>query len=138
MKNLDNDIYEFNKIDAYNKLEEAKKYFYGDTVNQSFDKFMILCKMSALQNNAHSQYIMGIFYEDGVEGLEKYFQTKIEADEKYYKNTNNKKALEWYKKSASQGYKEAQYALGSMYFKGIDTESDYEKALYWFKNSKTV
>ena len=41
MKNLDNDIYEFNKIDAYNKLEKEKKYIYGDTVDQNFDKFII-------------------------------------------------------------------------------------------------
>ena len=110
MSNLDNDIYEFNKIDAYNKLQKAIKYFCGENKKQSFDKFMILCKMSALQNNSHSQYIMGIFYEDGIEGLEKYFQTKIEADEKYYKMTNSKKALKWYEKSANQGYKDAQYA----------------------------
>ena len=137
MSNVDNDIYEFNKIDAHNKLKEAKQYICGEDVNQDFNKFMISCKMSALQDNAHSQYIMGIFYEDGIEGLEKYFETKIVADEKYYKMKNNEKAMEWYEKSANQGYKEAQYTLGSMYFKGIGTKQDYEKALYWFKNSKT-
>ena len=72
MKNIDSDINEFNKIDAQSKLEQAKQYICQE--NQDFNKFMISCKMSALQGNAHSQYIMGIFYEDGIEGLEKYFK----------------------------------------------------------------
>ena len=60
MKNIDSEINEFNKIDAQSKLEQAKQYICQD--NQDFNKFMISCKMSALQGNAHSQYIMGIFY----------------------------------------------------------------------------
>ena len=58
----------------------------GENVEQNFKQFMILCKTSALQGNSHAQYIMGIFYEEGILGLERYFESKIEADEKYYRN----------------------------------------------------
>ena len=131
------EIYEFNKIDAYNKLKEAINYITGKDREQDFKKFMILCKTSALQGNSHAQYILGIFFEDGILGLERYFEIKINADEKYYEMTNSKTALKWYKKSARGNYKEAQYAVANMYFKGIDVERDYEKALYYFKSSKT-
>lgn len=135
MKNVDSEISEFNKIDAQSKLEQARQYICQE--NQDFKSFMLLCKKSALQGNAHSQYIMGIFYEDGIEGLENYFQVEIEADERFYNKEDSKKALLFYEKSAKQGYKPAQYTLGNMYFNGVGTEKDYDKAFYWFKNSKT-
>ena len=113
------EIYEFNKIDAYNKLKEAINYITGKDREQDFKKFMSLCKTSALQGNSHAQYILGIFFEDGILGLERYFEIKINADEKYYEMTNSKTALKWYKKSARGNYKEAQYAVANMYFKGI-------------------
>ena len=137
MRSSENEIYEFNKIDAYNKLKEAISYISGENVEQNFKQFMILCKTSALQGNSHAQYIMGIFYEEGILGLERYFESKIEADEKYYEMINYQKALQWYKKSAMENYKDAQYAIANMYFKGIGVDVDYEKALYYFKSSKT-
>ena len=131
------EIYEFNKIDAYNKLKEAINYITGKDREQDFKKFMILCKTSALQGNSHAQYILGIFFEEGILGLERYFETTINTDEKYYEMINPKTALKWYKKSARGNYKEAQYAAANMYFKGIGVKTDYEKALYYFKSSKT-
>ena len=76
MRSSENEIYEFNKIDAYNKLKEAISYISGENVEQNFKQFMILCKTSALQGNSHAQYIMGIFYEEGILGLERYFESK--------------------------------------------------------------
>ena len=93
MSYSENEVYEYNKIDAHNKLKEAIKYICGENVEKNFNKFMILCKMSALQDNSHAQYILGMFYEDGIKGLEKYFETEIEADEKYHKMEDDKKAL---------------------------------------------
>ena len=91
------EIYEFNKIDAYNKLKEAINYITGKDREQDFKKFMILCKRSALQGNSHAQYILGIFFEEGILGLERYFETTINTDEKYYEMINPKTALKWYK-----------------------------------------
>ena len=137
MNYLDNDIYEINKMDAHKKLQEAIENILGESKEKDFNKFMSLCKMSALQGNSHAQYILGIFYEDGIEGLEGYFETDISADEKWYDMISYEKALEWYEKSANQGYKSAQYMTGQMYFKGLGVERNYKKALYWFKNAKT-
>ena len=83
------EIYEFNKIDAYNKLKEAINYITGKDREQDFKKFMILCKTSALQGNSHAQYILGIFFEEGILGLERYFETTIDTDEKYYEMIKN-------------------------------------------------
>jgi TPR repeat protein len=40
------------------------------------------------------------------------------------------KAFEWYKKSAEQGYSNAQNTLRYFYENGISTEKDLEKAFY--------
>ena len=64
------EIYEFNKIDAYNKLKEAINYITGKDREQDFKKFMILCKTSALQGNSHAH----IFWE--------YFLKKVSQDQK--------------------------------------------------------
>ena len=45
--------------------------------------------------------------------------------------TNHKKAFEWYKKSAEQGYDNAQYALTLCYINGSGTPQDYSKSLFW-------
>ena len=110
MTNSEHEIHEFNKIDAYNRLKKAINYVSKESEENNFKEFMILCKTSALQGNSHAQYILGIFYEEGILGLERYFENKIEADEKYHNMIDYKKALKWYKKSATQNYKEAQYA----------------------------
>ena len=45
---------------------------------------------------------------------------------------NNKKALDWMRKSAWQGYSGAQTALARMYFEGIDGDKDYFLAYTWY------
>ncbi len=46
-----------------------------------------------------------------------------------------KAALEWYQKSAEQGYGEAQACLGHMYEKGLGVDRDIQKALELFVKS---
>lgn len=48
---------------------------------------------------------------------------------------NNKRAADWYEKSAEQGNAYAQNNLGYMYYHGKGIEQDYEKTFYWFKKS---
>ena len=45
-----------------------------------------------------------------------------------YLDKKNKKAFELYKKSANQGYAQAQFNLGNMYYKGQGVKQDYKKA----------
>ena len=45
--------------------------------------------------------------------------------------TNARQAAEWYRKAAEQGYAEAQYQLGIMYYKGRGVPQDYREAYAW-------
>ncbi len=45
------------------------------------------------------------------------------------------KALYWYRKAAAQGYANAQYNLGGMYFNGFGVPQDYAKAVYWYRKA---
>ena len=47
-------------------------------------------------------------------------------------NDDNEQAAFWYLKSAEQGYLEAQYSSGWMYFNGLGVKQDYQKATFWF------
>jgi TPR repeat protein len=42
------------------------------------------------------------------------------------------KAVEWYRKSAEQGFAEAQYKLGLIYEEGLGVTQDYVEAHKWF------
>ncbi|MBE9589341.1 tetratricopeptide repeat protein, partial [Moraxella sp. K1630] len=48
---------------------------------------------------------------------------------------NYTQAIEWYTKSANQGYAEAQYNLGVMYYNGHGIKQDYQKAFEWHSKS---
>lgn len=42
------------------------------------------------------------------------------------------KAMEWFRKSAAQGYAQAEYDIGLMYDDGIGIKQDYHAALLWY------
>ena len=64
------------------------------------------------------QYKVGRCYDDGV-GVE----------------SNSAKAVEWYSKSAEQGYSYGQYMLGLCYYLGHGVEKDHAKAVEWYSKS---
>ena len=45
------------------------------------------------------------------------------------------KAIDWYTKSAEQGYAKAQYNLGWMYDNGRGVPQDDKQAVYWYTKS---
>ena len=45
------------------------------------------------------------------------------------------KAIEWYTKSAKQGYTKAQFNLGVMYAEGKGTPQGDKRAVHWFTES---
>ena len=47
-------------------------------------------------------------------------------------DVNYKKAIEWYKKAAEQGYADAQYNLGIMYENGHGVDQDDSMAMRWY------
>jgi hypothetical protein len=52
--------------------------------------------------------------------------------EGFWQIKDNKKAIEWWKKSAEQGYVQAQIMMGSVYLGGVRADKDLEKADKWF------
>ena len=48
---------------------------------------------------------------------------------------NYKKAFEWYKKAAKQGFAKAQYNLGIMYQNGQGVDVNYKKAFEWYEKA---
>ena len=63
-----------------------------------------------------SQFNLGVMYSRG-EGTEK----------------NGSRALEWYMRSAAQGYAPAQFNLGTVFLDGVLTAIDEQKAAAWWK-----
>jgi len=47
------------------------------------------------------------------------------------------KAVHWYRKAAEQGYTDAQFTLGGMYYKGEGVFEDYVQAYAWWNIATT-
>jgi TPR repeat protein len=73
-----------------------------------------LLEKSAIQGNYFGQYMLGVFYNEG----------KIVKQD-------TKKAMEWYLKSANQGYSDAQYQIALMYI----NEEKYNKYKEWIEKA---
>ena len=58
-----------------------------------------------------------------------------EMGDKDYEKGNYTKAIEWYRKSAEQGYARAQYNLGVMYQNGYGISQDYTEAVKWCRKA---
>jgi TPR repeat protein len=52
---------------------------------------------------------------------------------RYSIGQDDREAVKWYRKAADQGYAEAQYTLGRMYYKGQGMEKDDEEAVKWYR-----
>ncbi len=52
------------------------------------------------------------------------------ADEE---NRDYSRAAEWFRRSARQGYRKAQYNIGLMYARGLGVQRDYIEAYAWLK-----
>jgi len=60
------------------------------------------------------------------------FELGIMKGEGFWQIKDNKKAIEWWKKSAEQGYVQAQVMMGSVYLGGVRADKDLEKSDKWF------
>ena len=110
------------------------QYYYGYGVEKSYEKAVEWYTKAAEMGNARAQYCLGSLYHDGqiamqsyLKSVDKSFNTYLKAEE-----TSYKKAVEWFIKSAEQGYARAQYALGVCYEYGNGVEFSYVKAAEWY------
>lgn len=89
-------------------------YYYGsDGVDKDYKKAYHHFQQAGdiLDKRADAQNYLGIMHQNGY-GIEEDY----------------KKALEWYKKSALQENKYAQYNIGNLYYEARGLEKDYKKA----------
>lgn len=77
-----------------------------------------LISTAASGGDAVAQYNMGVMHEIG-QGVAK----------------DAEKAVEWYRRSAEQGYENAQYNLGVMLLYGVGVEKNRDSAIAWFKKA---
>ena len=76
-------------------------------------------KRGAMAGDAESQLLLGSLYEDGRAGMPQDY----------------KMAAKWYRKSADQGFAQAQYNLALLYEDGKGMEQDYYEAAQWYKRA---
>ncbi|HPQ95256.1 MAG TPA: tetratricopeptide repeat protein, partial [Thiolinea sp.] len=73
----------------------------------------------AFRGDAAAQMMLGAMYEDGAYGMAQ----------------DAGKALEWYLKSARQGFIRAQHNLALLYEDGRGVEQDFRQAAIWYKKA---
>ena len=94
--------------------ERGHAYFYGDGVEQDYEKALLAFEHAAKTGDLEAITAIGIMHIVGV-GVEQ----------------NDAKGLEYLHKAANQSHPKAQYYLGAMYYLGIGVPLDFEKAFSW-------
>ena len=99
-------------------------------------------RKAAIQGHANSQYMVGRYLEEGLGGIAKdeYEAVSIVFPLSYLFNLGGiaKKAYEavqWYRKAAEQGHKDAQFKLGQFLCEGKGTAKDEKEGLVWYKKA---
>lgn len=73
----------------------------------------------AEKGNRIAEYNLGVYYDNGIEGLDK----------------DNKEAASWYLKAANQNHPSAQNNLGIMYENGIGVKQSNSEAFKWYQKA---
>ena len=82
------------------------------------ESFLTLLEEKASDGEPAAQYYLGCCFYQG-----------------YGKEQDDKKAFEWFKKAAIQGYAKAQNCLGFCYYRGRGVERSYKQAAEWTKKA---
>ena len=53
----------------------------------------------------------------------------------YSERNDYEGAMKWYQKAAAQGYAQAEYNIGILYFYGVGVERDEAKAREWWEKA---
>ncbi len=104
---------------AFAEYKLGEFYYSGEVVEKNYDKAIELFKQSANRKSfgERAAFKLGNFYEYGEIPL----------------NKDLKEALHWYEIAAKTN-KEAQLIVANMYYQGIGTEKNYEKAKIFYEN----
>ena len=102
-------------------MDYTKAYiaFHGSGIDPRFVQSHVT-KPFAEAGNRQAQYYLGLAYYQGNATFEEPSQSYV-------------KAIEWYRKSAEQGFAAAQSSLGAMHLEGLGTPQDYAEAFEWYR-----
>ena len=98
--------------------ERGLAYFYGDGVEQDYDKALFAFEKGSKMGDLDAMTALGIMYIVGI-GLD----------------IDNEKGIEYLNKAANSSHPKAQYYLGAMYYLGIGVPTDFNKAFGWISLS---
>lgn len=101
------------------KIRNNPEYLYKDVMQNGCSKS--LAKLECLANKGNMEAA--------------YFYAVAHCVENSVAPYDGDKAFYWATKSAQKGYGYAQALLGELYQKGIGTDIDYQKAVYWLEES---
>lgn len=117
---------EQDKHDPFTEMRIGRMYLNGKGTDINVENAISWFDKASLSGNPDAAYQLAYIYTS-----DKYNFNDIEKANEYYK-----KALEAYEKSENDNDNStAEYRLGSMYFRALDTEQNIEKAISWFSKS---
>ena len=99
------------------------EYTYGAVFREggweNSDQLVYWWTKAAEQGNIQAQLWLGVYYEQGRDGVK---QDYVEA-------------IKWLSVAAKQGQPDAQFTLGQMYENGEGVPQDYRLAAYWYRKA---
>ena len=117
-------------------------YDAGIGVLQDTEKALQFYQKAAMKNHQNAMIDLYVYYRDySADETANYWLKKLaeqglaEAQNAYadtlFKDKKYEEAVQWYEKSAKQGYDVAQMHLAECYVRGIGVSTDYELAKQW-------
>ena len=107
-----------NYVEAIKWYRKAAVQGHSEAKKQLESEEISLYILATEKNDAKAQCDLGEYYlEQGIE------------------QGNSNSAMQWLQKSADQGYAEAQYLLGNLYYTGIEVFENYTEAVKWYRKA---
>lgn len=122
---IDYDLYhnkkELSKVESLTLIKKQKEYSELD-----LDIINLLNSNYSNIKDKKLQYDIGCLYDTGIEGKNGYAGIA----------QNKEEAMKWFRRAVAQGYSNAQFKVGLMYFKGEGgVDEDVNEAMRWFYSS---
>ncbi|MDY5949246.1 MAG: tetratricopeptide repeat protein [Oscillospiraceae bacterium] len=136
-------------------VRDAKNCFFGRETPQDYVEARRLFEIAADKNSIEANKYLGYMYMHGLGGNPDYFNAEkcfnsvlANGETEYYEETSTclaelyasclddmTKAVEIWEKLALKGNADAQYNYGLALFKGIGTEQEPERGIFWWQNA---
>lgn len=134
-------------------LSYSECFVLSDPANIAYDAYK-QCLVDAKKGDASAQYNVGVMLTQGIGGAPqkpsdaaiwlKKASSKLPIAKNALGNLyatgdgveqNDKSAINWYRKAASDGFAQSQFNLGVYYDKGIGVTQNYNLAVYWYQKA---